>query len=204
MKNILNSGSMALGLGRVHKLETSVAMMDRRRFMQSAVALGLTGLVVPSRLTAQNPLNRNNIVALRCLGQIDGPRYLNGQTRDGSVGLAPSTAPPYSGTHWLVVGIEGVSAIGLRCLGDVEGPRFLNGVTREGAIDLAPNAKPPYTGTRWEIVELGDAVGLRCMGQIEGPRYLNGVTREGAVDLAPNTKPPYTGTHWAIEVIGAN
>ena len=46
--------------------------------------------------------NNPNIVALECLGNIPGPRWLDGRTGDGSVGLAASTSPPFSGTRWEV------------------------------------------------------------------------------------------------------
>lgn len=52
--------------------------------------------VVP--MDAKNP----NIVALKCLGKIDGPRYLDGRTGNGSVGLAKTTDPPFTGTRWEV------------------------------------------------------------------------------------------------------
>jgi hypothetical protein len=35
-----------------------------------------------------------------CLGDLPGNRFLDGRTRDGTVGLAPSTDPPFSGTRW--------------------------------------------------------------------------------------------------------
>jgi hypothetical protein len=47
-----------------------------------------------------------NIVALRCLGDIDGPRWLNGKTADGTVGVAPTTEPPFTGTKWEVIPID--------------------------------------------------------------------------------------------------
>ena len=46
--------------------------------------------------------NNQDIVALECLGAINGPRWLDGRTGDGSVGLAPSTDAPFTGTKWEV------------------------------------------------------------------------------------------------------
>ena len=44
-----------------------------------------------------------NIVALKCLGAVKGPkRWLDGRTGDGTVALAPSTDPPFTGTRWEV------------------------------------------------------------------------------------------------------
>jgi hypothetical protein len=34
-------------------------------------------------------------------------RFLDGRTQDGSVGLAPNTDPPFTGTHWSVTPITG-------------------------------------------------------------------------------------------------
>jgi hypothetical protein len=34
-------------------------------------------------------------------------RFLDGRTQDGSVGLAPNTDPPFTGTHWSVRPITG-------------------------------------------------------------------------------------------------
>jgi hypothetical protein len=42
-------------------------------------------------------------VSLQCAGAGPEPnRFLDGRTADGSVGLAPSTDPPFSGTRWIV------------------------------------------------------------------------------------------------------
>jgi hypothetical protein len=43
---------------------------------------------------------------LKCLGDIDGPRWLDGRTADGTVGVAPTTEPPFTGTKWEVVPID--------------------------------------------------------------------------------------------------
>jgi hypothetical protein len=43
-----------------------------------------------------------DVVILTCQGDIPGPRLLDGRTGDGSVGLAPSTEEPFSGTRWTV------------------------------------------------------------------------------------------------------
>jgi hypothetical protein len=138
-------------------------------------------------------------VFLRCLGTVEGPRYLDGRTRDGSVGLAPHTRRPFSGTRWRVVN-AGNGAVALECRGDVEGPRWLDGRTADGSVGLAPNRNRPFTGTRWEVLEINGAVALRCLGEIDGPRWLDGRTGNGTVGLAKSTDPPFTGTRWRVEV----
>ena len=50
--------------------------------------------------------NNPNIVVLKCLGDIDGPRWLNGSTAEGTVGVAPTTEPPFTGTKWEVIPID--------------------------------------------------------------------------------------------------
>jgi hypothetical protein len=50
------------------------------------------------QVDAGNP----DIVALQCLGTTEGPRWLDGRTGDGTVGLAPATNAPFSGTRWEV------------------------------------------------------------------------------------------------------
>ncbi|MBD2121350.1 D-alanyl-D-alanine carboxypeptidase family protein [Trichocoleus sp. FACHB-262] len=88
---------------------------------------------------------------LKCLGDVEGPRWLDGRTGDGTVGLAPNTDPPYTGIKWEVTFDEAASAYRFKCLGDVEGPRWLDGRTGDGTVGLAPNTDPPYTGTKWQV-----------------------------------------------------
>jgi hypothetical protein len=77
--------------------------MNRRSFLQTAVCvpagLFLTGNGLARALGLLSP---GSVVKLRCLGNIDGPGFLDGHTADGTVGLAPNTRPPYTGTRWAV------------------------------------------------------------------------------------------------------
>ncbi|MER8188520.1 hypothetical protein [Kitasatospora sp. NPDC094015] len=41
-------------------------------------------------------------VVLTCLGNVKGPRLLDGRTGNGTVGLAPTTEAPFTGTRWQV------------------------------------------------------------------------------------------------------
>jgi hypothetical protein len=142
-----------------------------------------------------------NSINLRCLGNIDGPRFLDGRTGNGTVGLAPSTDPPFSGTQWLVVGEPTPGQMILQCLGTIDGPRILDGRTGNGTVGLAPTTDNPFTGTRWEIMN-GQDTTLRCLGDIDGPRFLDGRTGDGTVGLAPGTDGPFTGTHWDVVDLG--
>ena len=122
--------------------------MRRRSFVVNAVCVSACAFL-PSNARAQ-ALQPGLVVSLRCLGNIEGPRWLNGRTREGAVDLAPNLGPPYTGARWQVAD-AGEGAIALRCLGHIEGPRWLNGRTRDGTVDLAPTLNPPYTGARWQI-----------------------------------------------------
>jgi hypothetical protein len=174
-------------------------LMKHRQFLQT-LALISTALLSSTHLEAQ-VLRTGDHVSLRCLGNIPGPRYLDGRTANGTVGLAPNMSPEFNGTRWRVVR-AGDGVIELRCLGDIDGPRWLDGRTADGTVGLAPNTNRPFTGTRWQVIQVAynnpNIVELRCLGDIEGPRWLNGKTGDGSVGVAPTTEPPFTGTKWEV------
>ena len=93
---------------------------------------------------------------MKCLGDIEGPRWLDGRTADGTVGLAPNTNRPFTGTRRQVlqVGYNNPNIAVLKCLGDIEGPRWLNGRTAGGTVGVAPTTEPPFTGTKWEVIPI--------------------------------------------------
>jgi len=55
-------------------------------------------------LANESPLQDGEIITLENLGSIDNPnfKFLDGRTGDGTVGLAPGTDDPYTGTRWRV------------------------------------------------------------------------------------------------------
>jgi hypothetical protein len=117
------------------------------------------------------------------------PRYfLDGRTQNGSVGLAPNTDPPYTGTRWEVVQRNPGTwppSWWLKCLGDIPGPQWLDGRTGNGTLGLAPTRSAPYTGTRWEITRFvfpnePPAFSLKCLGDVPGPRMLRAYPLRGA------------------------
>jgi hypothetical protein len=89
-------------------------------------------------------------VSLKCLGAIEGPRFLDGRTVGGTAGLAPNTSFPFTGTRWEVID-DGPNRMVLKCLGAIEGPRFLDGRTADGTVGLAPATDGIFTGAHWEI-----------------------------------------------------
>ncbi len=172
-------------------------VVNRRRLLLSAAFLPVS-LLLRRPASAQSLLAPGDTVTLRCLGTVDGPRFLDGRTTSGTAGLAADTGPSFSGTKWRVVDAGG-GAIALRCLGTIDGPRLLDGRTADGSVGLAPNMEPQFSGTRWQVTVVGHrAVQLRCLGTVAGPRFLDGRTADGSVGLAPNTAPPYSGTTWEV------
>ena len=180
--------------------------MRRRDFLQGLAASSIV-LLLPEQLLAQSVLRAGNDVSLRCLGNVKGPRFLDGRTRNATVGLAPDLSKNYSGTKWHVLSGENGSIV-LKCMGSVPGNRWLDGRTAGGTVGLAPTNQKPYTGTRWQVVPLDNnnpnIVGLKCMGNIEGPRWLDGRTGNGTVGLAKTTDPPFTGTKWEVKIYPVN
>ena len=179
----------------------SKEVMKHRQFLQTLAVIS-TALFCSTHLEAQ-VLSAGNHVSLRCLGNIPGPRYLNGRTANGTVGLVPNLSLEFTGTEWRVVR-AGDGVVELKCLGDIEGPRWLDGRTANGTVGLAPNTNRPFTGTRWQVVQLGydnpNIVALRCLGDIPGPRWLDGRTADGTVGVAATTEPPFTGTKWEVRL----
>jgi hypothetical protein len=93
-------------------------------------------------------------VALKCLGDIEGPRWLDGRTADGTVLLAPNTNEPFTGTRWQVLQVGNPNIVVLKCLGDIKGPRWLDGRTADGTVGVSTTTEPPFTGTKWEVVPI--------------------------------------------------
>jgi hypothetical protein len=73
----------------------------------SLAEVSLLSLGLATTAEADLPgIDHNDIITLECLGKLQGPRYLDGRTQDGTVGLAPTTGGGYTGTYW---GIDVVS-----------------------------------------------------------------------------------------------
>jgi hypothetical protein len=132
-------------------------------------------------------------VYLKCLGNVPGPRYLDGRTADGTVGLAPNTG--FTGTKWNLQKLNDGTYI-VQCLGNLPGPKFLDGRTGTGTVGLATTTAG-FSGTRWQLLNLGNGeYALECLGNVEGPRFLDGRTGNGSVGLAPESGGGFTGTKW--------
>jgi hypothetical protein len=134
-----------------------------------------------SRAEAQS-LVPGQVVYLKCeapTARDDRAIWLDGNTATGTVGLAPNTGFPYTGTKWTVFGLAD-GAIGLHCEGHLNGPRWLDGNTLEGTTWLRDSTAFPFTGTRWRVLELGNGkfklLNLGHLGGADAFRYLDGVT----------------------------
>jgi hypothetical protein len=139
------------------------------------------------------------LVTLECLGdnaEDDGNRYLDGRTREGTVGLATNTGGGFTGTKWKVVRLD-KGAFGFECQGNVEGNRWLDGRTGDGTVGLAPKTGGRFTGTKWKLHDRGEGkIQFECLGDVEGPRWLDGVTGDATVQLTDGNK--LSGTFWKV------
>jgi hypothetical protein len=157
-------------------------------------------VALANRAQAEVPKFRaGDLVILECLGvnaETDGNRYLDGRTRDGTVGLAPKTGGRFTGTRWKLVKLD-KGAFGLECQGDDKGNRWLDGRTGDGSVGLAPKTGGRFTGTKWKLHERGEGrIQLECLGEVEGPRWLDGVTGDATVQLTDNNQ--LSGTLWKV------
>jgi hypothetical protein len=161
------------------------------------------GLADPAK--SQNlPFENHQYITLKCQAVGEGPRFLDGRTHNGSVGLAPHTNPPFTGTKWEVIFVPGKThQINLYCRGTTPGNRWLDGVTQEGRVALAPTRAGAFTGTYWEGVLVSgttDQIALKCLGTgLEGNRWLIG-HGDGTVGLAPQGG-QIAGTRWKVSII---
>jgi Tachylectin len=145
------------------------------------------------------PARSDDLIVLRCEGHLPGNRWLDGNTKTGSVGLAPGTDIPFTGAWWRVHD-AGQGSIRLECLGHYPGKRWLNGETAASAVSLAP-AADFGTGTTWRMIVKASNFPVRLLetvrvGQLTGSKdpqgwaLLNGDTRHWGVpgtDLGANT-----------------
>jgi hypothetical protein len=160
---------------------------------------GVIAACVPLRANA-NVLQHGHIVSLRCLSTEPGQaRLLDGRTGNGTVGLAPHTDPPFTGTWWKV--LQAGNFFTLQCLGKIPGAgRWLDGRIADNTVGLAPTRQiPPFTGTRWEVHSMpgdGEVVALRCAAAPQDGGWLEGRIGEGAVRILPTVKRPFDSISW--------
>jgi hypothetical protein len=157
---------------------------------------------------ADFPYKTGDRIILESLGDVAGPRWLDGRTIDGTVGLAPTFDGQFTGATWELVRVAG-DVYSLKTLGAVEGPRWLSCRAGTGVVSLSTISmfRHPVNASgsslaatyRWHIVPTDrDIVALRCAADDAHPAWLDGRTHTGTVGLAPFTTPPFTGARWRI------
>jgi hypothetical protein len=154
-------------------------------------------------------LNGDAFVFIKCLGSVDGPRWLDGRTQSGSVGLASDISGGSTGTLWRCRRLPGDfnagrQVITLQCQGTVEGNRWLDAYTVNGSAFLSPqnvSVDPRLSGTRWEVMhnidnDAQNSTGLKCLGEARGDQYLDGNTLDGTVRLQNDIGRGFSGARW--------
>lgn len=93
-------------------------------------------------------------LSFRTLGTFAGPppdpRWLDGRTAVGTVGLAPNFSPPFTGAAWRLTAFEG-RGFTMQTLGTIPGPTFLDGRTLDGSVGLIPVVDAAHSGAVWRV-----------------------------------------------------
>jgi hypothetical protein len=168
----------------------------------SLLSLGVADPAKSTHVPHHPPFRNFDHIALESTGG-----FLVGRIQDGTVGLAPHTNPPFTGTRWEAVqanpGVWPPKEWWFFCRANwprpagapyyEPGPRWLDGRTHNGTVGLAPTRSSPFTGTKWRVHAdrvwdpsvraFVDKVVLESLGQVPGPRLL--VSRGASVGLAP-------------------
>jgi hypothetical protein len=112
----------------------------------------LTGAAANAALVGD--LRTGQYIALENKGANPNPDFLflDGRTADGTVGLAPNTDAPYSGTKWQVTEVtEGIITLENKGANPNPDFLFLDGRTADGTVGLAPNTDASYSGTKTKL-----------------------------------------------------
>jgi hypothetical protein len=131
----------------------------------SLLSFGLADPAKSDHAAWHLPFRSFDHITLECQNNEPGPKFLDGRTQDATVGLAPHTNPPFTGTRWEVVqanpGKWPPTQWWFFCRGNwprpagapyyEPGPRWLDGRTQTRTVGLAPHRGAPYTGTKWEV-----------------------------------------------------
>jgi hypothetical protein len=168
----------------------------------SLLSLGLSDPAKSDHIWWHPPFRNFDHISLECVSNEPGPKFLDGRTQDGTVGLAPHTNPPFTGTRWEVVqanpGKFPPNQWWFKCLGNIPGPQWLDGRTQTRTVGLAPSRGAPFTGTKWEVTGYsGNEIALKCLGTISGNRWLDGrPSNNGTVGLTQ-----YVETRWKVRIL---
>jgi hypothetical protein len=197
----------------------------RRLSRRQAIGLlggSLAGFTLLSPATSQAaeapPFRNFDHISLECASNEPGSKFLDGNTHNSTVGLAPHTNPPFTGTRWEVVqanpGKWPPTQWWFFCRANwprpagapyyEPGDRWLDGRTQNSSVGLAPSRGAQYTGTKWEVtkwtvVDGVETVALKCLGTLpDSGRYLIGRIHNGTVGLTRYVSDSYPATLWKV------
>jgi hypothetical protein len=162
--------------------------------------LAASGVIAPRAASAlapattlSGPFAEGTVVTIESLGNVAGPRWLDGNTIAGTTALQ-QTANGFSGARFRLHAL-GASLYSVECLGDVPGPRWLT-ANASGAVTLAP--ADVAWASRWTIAPDGaGAFTVQSAAPMARP-FLDGHTGDGTTGLAPATTGGFTGAHWQL------
>ncbi len=162
--------------------------------LQTTTVLMVAALTLarPTRRACAEELPRlrtGDVISLKCLGHIEGPRWLSVDPRSGSVTLAGNNCPD---TTWVVKVVDGVMSLQHKPAGS---PRWLEGNSLSGKVRLANGTKS--SDTRWRLHPVEGGVRLNCLSPKGLRWYLDGNTVDGSVQLVSNPS-ELSGSRWEV------
>jgi hypothetical protein len=94
--------------------------------------------------------------SFECTSNVGERRWLDGDTVDNVVLLAPHTNKPFTGTYWRIEVLPELNThITLECMGDIKTEwKYLYGHTaaNQEKVTLAETTGAPFSGTHWELI----------------------------------------------------
>ncbi|MBD1913251.1 hypothetical protein [Leptolyngbya sp. FACHB-8] len=132
------------------------------------------------------------LVALRCMGEIDGPRFLGGNPYEGTVRLA-SNLESY-GTNWILNFQPGLEGVSFKCVEDEDG--YLERID-DATVGLISDSPGTRWVTRWRYGDNNQVVTFQCVASTGRNLFLDGRTGSETVGFAPGTD-GFSGTQWEV------
>ncbi|RYZ58037.1 MAG: hypothetical protein EOP07_08155, partial [Proteobacteria bacterium] len=145
--------------------------------------------------TMKDPVAHGDVISLKSLSKIDGPRWLDGSTYDGKMRLQWSEEEKqFSGARWRIHDNQDGS-FSLECLGDFPGSRFL--AAKDGVLSLA-NTTDRGFATRW-LINRDESYGVTIKNaDAKGNTFLDSFTTTATAGLAIDAGAGHSGAHWQI------
>jgi hypothetical protein len=136
-----------------------------------------------------------DIISLKSLSKIDGPRWLDGSTFDGRMRLQwTEEEKQFSGSRWRIHDNQD-GTFSLECLGDYPGSRWLS--AKDSLLGLA-NTTDRGMATRW-LIARDESYGVTIKNaDAKGSTFLDSFTTTATAGLAPDAGTGHSGAHWQI------